>query len=279
MKISIVVPLFSDHRTYVDRLPLQRRQWVSLKNQADPDFELVLVDNASHDDVLGLAREYFPGAVTLRHETPKNTTGARCAGVRRASNSVVVTLDSDCIVYPTFIAHWKRFAAVHGIRSVGVGGFYWYNRVILKDHEFLHGLQGGEEVDYQELEAFVRKTWPGARPRYPMPASLLRESSGRSKPIPFDWRGGFYYSNACFPRELYLKIGESDADLVGYGHDDTLFGLRLQATKTSVYFVTGIPVIHQCHRIAGPGDASHYEDCKAALEHAPLVEELRRGLR
>lgn len=84
MKLSIVVPLFSDSRTYVNRIPLQRKQWVALKNQLDPDFELVLVDNTSHDDVLGLAKEYFPGAVTLRHEKPKNTIGARCAGVARA---------------------------------------------------------------------------------------------------------------------------------------------------------------------------------------------------
>lgn len=279
MNLSVIVPLFSDHRTYIDRIPLQRRQWVALKNQVDPKFELILVDNASHDDVIGLAREYFPHAVAFRHETPKNTTGARCAAVARASNPIVVTLDSDCIVYPTFIAHWKRFAANYGRKAVGVGGFYWYNRTILKGREFIVGVKGKEEIDYADLESFVRKTWPGGRPGYPMPPNLLEESRKPFRIDPFDWKGSFYYSNACFSKELYLKVGLPDADLTGYGHDDTLFGLRLQKTQVPVYFLSGVPVIHQCHRIAGPGDASHYEDCKTVLEHATRVQALKRSLK
>lgn len=278
MNLTVVIPLFSDHRTYVDRIPLQRRQWISLKNQTDPDFELVGVDNASHDDVLGLMKSYFPKAIALKHPIPKQTVKARCIGVQAASSNRLVTLDSDCIVYPRFIEHWKRYM-VRCPEVTGVGGFFWYNGIIIGGREWILEDQGRERIDYPALEAFSRAHMPGGRPCYPFPpTSLAEEDKDGFSWKPFDWRGGFFYSNAYFRRDIYLQAALPDADLTGYGHDDSLFGIRLKAMNVPVNSVRGLPVIHQCHRIAGPGDSSHNEDCKTVLEHTSRVRALLRSL-
>jgi len=276
-RISLVVPLFSDSRTYINRLPLQRKQWISLANQTDLDFELVLADNSSYDDVVGLAREYFPDAVVVRHEIRKNTTGSRLAGVRKASCPHVVTLDSDCIVWPGFVERWKRFAA-YCPREVGVGGFYWYNGIIVSGPEWIAGEKGSERIDYTGLEAFTRDHLPGGRAGYPMPASMTEEDRSEPWSEPFQWGGGFFYSNACFPKEVYLRIGAPDAALTGYGHDDSLFGMTLKKFGPPVRYVCGIPVLHQCHRNLKMGDASHVEDCITQVENLKAVDRRRKLL-
>ena len=277
MRISVVVPLFSDGRTYVNRLPLQRRQWISLKNQTDRDFEIVGVDNQSYDDVGGLLKKYFPHAVVFRHEIPKNTVGARVEAVRQAGVPHVVTLDSDCIVYPHFIENWKRYIA-RNAGTIGVGGLYWYNGVVLSGREFILGDPPVEEIDYPGLEAFLRKTSPGHRPFYPIPSAILNDDASGIRVEPYNWGGGFYYSNAYFPKDLYIRAGSPDSDLTGYGHDDTLFGFRLQAMKVPVNYVRGVPVIHQCHRDVSGKDLSHHEDCRTAHEHEERVQKLAKDL-
>lgn len=277
--LSVVIPLFSDHRTYVDRLPLQRKQWISLKNQTDHSFELILADNASHDDVVGLAREYFPDAVSFRNEIPKNTTGSRVMAVQMASCPHVVTLDSDCIVYPRFIENWKWFVEDGDRAEVGVGNVYWYDQVVLSGREFIVGDPGSrEQIDYIALEKFLRKTFPGTRPRYSIPLWIFEEGISECRLEPYKWASGFYYTNACFPKEIYLEAGVPDADLIGYGHDDSLFGIRLKAMKTSVKSVYGVPAIHQCHRVPGREDLSNMEDCKTATEHEERVRRLYKEL-
>jgi hypothetical protein len=276
-RISLVVPLFSDSRRYINRLPLQRRQWISLKNQTDPDFELVLADNSSYDDVVGLAREYFPDAVAIRHEVPKNTTGARLAGVGKASCPHVVTLDSDCIVWPKFIERWKIFVSFCS-REVGVGGFYWYNGIIVSGPEWIVGEKPSERIDYAGLEVFTRGHLPGGRAGYPMPESMTEEDKAEPWSEPFQWGGGFFYSNACFPKEVYLQIGAPDAGLTGYGHDDSLFGMTLKRFGPAVRYVRGVPVLHQCHRDPKGKDASHREDCTAQVEHIKIIDCRRKIL-
>jgi glycosyltransferase involved in cell wall biosynthesis len=278
MSLSLVVPLFSDSRSYVGRIPLQRRQWISLKNQTDTDFELIGVDNASHDDVLGLMQGYFPKAVAFRHEVPKNTVGARVAGVRRASCSHVVTLDSDCIVYPRFIEKWKAFITANpGV--VGVAEFYAYWGPILSGSEFILEDPTGERIDYEKFERFFRHNEVNARPFYPAPRSFLESDRGDLRVEAYNWESGFYYSNASFLKETYLEAGAPDVGFTGYGHDDTIFGIRLQAMKTPVRYVRGMPAIHQNHRDRLSGrDRSHKEDTKDAVAHERLVKKLRKEL-
>jgi len=279
--ISLVVPLFSDSRTYVNRLPLQRRQWISLKNQTDMNFEIIGVDNSSHDDVIGLLKEYFPQAVTFRHPIPKNTVGARVEAVKRASHSFVVTLDSECVVWPHYIESWKKFSILcPGI--VGVGGLSWYNGVILSGREYILGSPPDERIDLYGFEEFVRKTGISSRPCYPAAKSISDEDLGSIRPEPYSWSGGFYYSNAGFPKEVYIKVASPDSDLIGYGHDDSLFGLRLKAwskcLRTTVKFVHAARAVHQCHRASHEVDASGPEDIKTAYEHAVRVKKLAEEL-
>jgi len=269
--ISVVVPLFSDSRTYVNRLPLQRRQWISLRNQTDPNFELIGVDNQSHDDVGGLFREYFPSQVYIRHELPNNRPGVRLAGSLKAKNHWVVTLDSECVVFPHYIENWKRFIAEHQ-EAVGTGGCAAYVGPILSGREFILGTPGNEKLDYVEFEKFARGLGIQSIAGHFVPPSFADADVKGIIAWPHNWAIGFSYANAAFPRKVLIDAATPDAHMCGYGYEDKLIGLRLQHAGITAFDVAGVPYIHQCHRHIN--ERSGIEDCANMGKNFKVVQEV-----
>ena len=83
---SVVIPVYNGSRTL-------RKTLESVRRQEDDDFEIVVVDDASTEDLRALVVEM--GAIY--HRLPENSgpATARTAGVAAASGEIVVFTDSD----------------------------------------------------------------------------------------------------------------------------------------------------------------------------------------
>nr|WP_223183545.1 MULTISPECIES: glycosyltransferase family 2 protein [unclassified Streptomyces] len=89
----------------------------SLANNADPEFEFLLVDDCSTDDtpdILDRWRDRLPNATVIRHETNQGVAQARNTGIDAARGDYLTFLDGDDWYAP---GHLR--ATVTGIDRLG----------------------------------------------------------------------------------------------------------------------------------------------------------------
>ncbi|MFH1641175.1 MAG: glycosyltransferase [Candidatus Omnitrophota bacterium] len=87
--VSIIIPSYN-------RSKMLRRAIQSVLNQTYPDFELIVVDDASDDDTEGTVRGLQDKRIRyIRHEKNRGGSAARNTGIRGASGEYIAFLDSD----------------------------------------------------------------------------------------------------------------------------------------------------------------------------------------
>ncbi|GGT59411.1 glycosyltransferase family 2 protein [Streptomyces purpureus] len=109
-KLSVVVPLHNVGAYAPDTLR-------SLADNADPEFEFLLVDDCSTDatpEVLDHWKDRIPGARVIRHATNQGVAQARNTGIDAANGEYVTFLDGDDWYAP---GHLR--ALVRGIEALG----------------------------------------------------------------------------------------------------------------------------------------------------------------
>ncbi|MCC2630540.1 MAG: hypothetical protein K0S38_349 [Candidatus Paceibacter sp.] len=88
MKVSIVIPAHNEEALIGKTLE-------AVLQQDYPDFEVIVVDNASTDKTSEIAASY--SGVTVVYEPRKGLLWAREAGRKNASGEIIVNTDADCI--------------------------------------------------------------------------------------------------------------------------------------------------------------------------------------
>lgn len=250
MKITVVVCLFSDSRFYVNRLPLMQRQWISLRDQTDRDFDVIAVDNLSHDDIFGMCKKYFPDAKTIVCPLPKYLAGSRFLGVMASQTSHVVLLDSDLILYPTFIGNYKKFFSKFP-EAIGEGIVYDYPDKVFLGNEFIEN----DRINYLSLVEGAKLFSSAA---HSLPNSLWYTNHSEDEYRVYDAKNNFRCQNLGLPRNLYLDLAKPDVDMIGYGCEDGMFGARIVFYKKDCRLLKNVSCIHQCHR--NKNDQSQKED-------------------
>ena len=98
----------------------------ALAAQSDPEFLLVLVDNASTDDSVGIASRFASGhtraATAIIHESQKGTGAAADTGFRYAiarGARWIARTDADCLPHPDWVRNIKRALCDEGLEFVG----------------------------------------------------------------------------------------------------------------------------------------------------------------
>lgn len=115
LSISIVIPTYNRKDTL--------RQCLQAAISQDYDsYEIIVVDNGSTDGTGEMLRREFPQVSCLRQKQNSGPAAARNAGIHRASGSIIVFTDDDCVPPQNWLtriaAGYARYPHV-----VGVGGY------------------------------------------------------------------------------------------------------------------------------------------------------------
>lgn len=101
-RVSIVVPVYNGQRTIDDCV----RSLLDL-SASDPEFELIIVDNASTDGTAGLLARYGERARIL-YEARRGPSAARNRGLMNARGEIVAFTDADCVVHRDWLREIVR---------------------------------------------------------------------------------------------------------------------------------------------------------------------------
>ena len=108
-QVSVIIPNFNGRNYLKDCLN-------SLNQQHFQDFEIILVDNASTDDSLSLARELCPEIKTIVLSENFGFCRAVNEGIRASKTPFVLLLNNDTVVDPDFVG--ALYEAIRGKEKV-----------------------------------------------------------------------------------------------------------------------------------------------------------------
>lgn len=144
---SIITPAYQSAATLAATID-------SVLAQTDPDWELIVVDDGSTDDTLGIARGFAERDERIRVLTQPNgrTSVARNHAMREARGAWFVFIDADDTLAPTYLEEQRRFIAEHpghGIyatnawvcHSNGMRHLFWTGR-----HNRVYSISLAEEL-------------------------------------------------------------------------------------------------------------------------------------
>ena len=170
MRFSLVIPTY-------DRKESLSLCLSSAIDQDYPDYEVIVVDDASPDDPGDVIRQRFPQVRFFRQEANRGPAAARNRGIREATGDVIAFTDDDCVLPSDYLSRLAEGYARYP-EAAGAGGYaeaptesqrtnvfarydaYWIHRVnhagpepYLGGHECPAG--GGASISYRRdvLEA------------------------------------------------------------------------------------------------------------------------------
>lgn len=168
---SVIIPLYNKEAYIQQTID-------SILNQSFTDFELIIVDDASTDDSLVLAKKYTSEKIIfIEHAKNKGLAATRNTGIKQASSSYITFLDADD---------------------------YWKPNFLKTIHELI--------ISYSEARIFAtnyEEDWKG---KILVPNNgtnnLPRDFSGYIDFFKLNIGQGIYcHGSVCFHRELFEKIG------------------------------------------------------------------------
>ena len=117
-RISVVVPSFNQGRFLAATLQ-------SLVSQADPDLEILLVDGGSTDGSVDVIRRYEKHLAWWTSQKDDGQSDALGIGFARATGEWLAWLNSDDLLLPGAMKHWREHIARDPQRSWWIGGGYF----------------------------------------------------------------------------------------------------------------------------------------------------------
>lgn len=204
--ISVLVPVYNfDVRDAVKDL---QNQLV----EEGVSFELLLLDDGSEENFKVLNRELINLKGVYYHEEPVNLGRSKIrnklAKIAKYQNLIYIDCDShipNSDYIKNYIKSARKFQIVYG------GRIYESASPTIEKYK-LHWLYG-----------LKREQWP---------AKIRNQEPNK----------GFQTNNFLIKKELLQSIGFNEK-IVGYGHEDTLFGYELQKRNISITHIDN-PVIH-----------------------------------
>lgn len=115
-EVSIVIPAYNESAGMIPSIQ-------AALAQEYPDFEVIVVNNASTDDTESVARS-FPG-VKVVNEKRKGLLWAREAGRLAASGEIIANMDADCIPATDWLARGVPY--FNDQKIAAIGGPYDYH--------------------------------------------------------------------------------------------------------------------------------------------------------
>lgn len=219
----------------------------SLKQQTLPLSEIIVVDNHSEDGSVEAVREGFPDVIVLENPANFGAPRGRNVGLRRALEKPVdyiFTLDND--LYAASDCVEKMIAPLEENMDIATVGAFIYDD---SDPEVL--LSAGAIVDYTQNVS-----------------RQLRNVSDLDKLNPISYCGtGHMMTRAS----VYRKVGLLDEGFIGYGFEDTDFGMRTRKAGYQIVSYGRARVWHAAHANIG-----NYTFRKKYLESMNAIRFMKR---
>lgn len=204
--ISVLIPVYNyDVRKAVKEL---QRQLV----EEGGEFEILLLDDGSEERYKLLNRELLNiNGVTYKEEPinlGRSKIRNKLASISKFDNLIFIDCDSH-ISEPDYIKNYLKYVSDYPILY---GGRTYQNQTPSKEMYRLHWLYG-----------LKREQWP---------AKIRNQEPNK----------GFQTNNFLIKKDVLQSIGFNEK-IVGYGHEDTLFGYELQKRNINIKHIDN-PVVH-----------------------------------
>jgi GT2 family glycosyltransferase len=191
----------------------------SLQFQTHHNAEIIVVDNASHDKSLEIARTVYPEATLLCNNQNLGFAGAVNAGIRSARGSWIAVLNNDTEVAQNWLAECSRAIEDHPdavFFACRILQFADRNRIYSAGDCYLRaGIGYRRGQDLPDREDFQREC-------------RIFSASGCA---------------ALYRKEILEKLGGFDERFFAYLEDVDL-GLRLQAAGCRGYYLPRAELFH-----------------------------------
>ena len=225
MKVTVAIPNWNGAR-------FLRPCLESLKSQSFRDFEIVVVDNGSHDESLRVLADAYPEVRVVAWEANRGVAAAFNEGVRQCRTELLALLNNDMELDPGWLG-----SLVEALdRDPGAGAaaskiLFIDRRTINSAGDFYRrdGIPGNRGV--HELD----------RGQYDRPEYVFGASGGAS----------------LFRRRLFDDVGLFDEALVSYC-EDVDWAWRMQLGGYRCVYVPGAVAYHWGSATGGGALASYY---------------------
>ncbi|MCA9970844.1 MAG: glycosyltransferase family 2 protein, partial [Anaerolineales bacterium] len=224
---SIIIPHFNGKQHLADC-------FAALRQQTEPDFEVLLVDNGSTDGSQALVRAEYPEVRLLELGENRGFTGACNAGWQAARGEIIILLNNDTAVSPTWLAEIRAaFARCPEAGSIACKMLLFDRR----DHFHTAG-------DYVRLDGI-----PGNR-------GVWQRDVGQydREEFVFSACGGA----AAYRRAMLDEIGFLDDDFF-FSCEDVDLGWRANLAGWRVLYVPTAVVYHKLKATGGAVTGSYYD--------------------
>lgn len=182
-EFSVIIPVYN-------RTDLLLRAVGSVLRQEFSDFEIIIVDDGSADDIASIARAFSDDRISYHRQPNQGASAARNAGIDRARGRYVAFLDSD----DTYLPH--HLATMHAILE-----------------------RAPDAVAYSPIVAMRGKGRSFIKPPRPI-------AKGEQMATYLMCNRGFVQtSGVCLSREIAARVRYRNDAKFG---DDTDFAVRLQ---------------------------------------------------
>jgi len=212
MVLSVIIPTFNRADILKECLGAVMHQDLPLQ-----DYEVIVVDDGSHDETQQLLKKFSEKHKNFRHFHQKNQGQgiARNLGVEHAAGNIIVLIGDDIIVKENFLSEHLRYHLRHEAENEAVLGLTLWDPKLhvtpfmewLTNGSSVFGKFGGHQFAYEKLE--------------------------NKEEADYNF---FYTSNISLKRSLLDKY-PFDPAFSGYGWEDIELGYRLhQRERLRLYY-------------------------------------------
>lgn len=197
------------------------------------EYELIVVDNASHDETCKIVKKEFPSVLFLRNDLNLGFAKANNLGLQKAEGEFVLLMNPDTV--------WKKGEAreaigfLHNHPEIGAMGC----RLTLEDGSWQRS-HGNFPTLLRELKEtfYLPRVFP--RSNWTKGVFIYQD---HPKPKPVEWVSCTFL--IC-SRKLIAGIGYLDEDYFMY-YEDIDLSKRIREQGKEIYYFPGIEIVH-CQR-------------------------------
>lgn len=153
--ISIIIPVYNQAAKLIKTLD-------SISKQSYQDYEVIIVNDGSSDNVENLCADYLKKLQTSDHylflnQENKGAPAARNRGEQEAKGDYLLFCDADAILHPQALEYMRSYLEANPSASYAYSSFLWGKKLFkltdfdsekLKRQPYIHTMSLIKRVDY-----------------------------------------------------------------------------------------------------------------------------------